>query len=122
MRPDVVVLDIKLPGMSGVEVARALRLDYPDTKVLMLTAHHYDQYVRALFAIGVHGYLLKNTSEAELVAAVRAVGRGDQVLGAEIAARISARTTGSGLGATETLTDREITEVAPPHGRNSPLY
>src|SRR4051812_20017821 len=60
LNPDVVLLDIRLPGMSGIDVARTLRQDLPDIKILMLSAYHSEQYVRALFAIGVHGYMLKN--------------------------------------------------------------
>jgi len=56
LNPDVVVLDIRLQqGMSGIDVARVLRQDLSQIKVLILSAYHYEQYVRALFAIGVHG-------------------------------------------------------------------
>ncbi len=107
--PDVVVLDVQLQGLNGVEVARALRRDLPDVKVLVLTAYPYEQYVRALFAIGVHGYLLKSASEAELIAGVRAVQRGETVLDRDISSRVARRkrtssvvTTGAG-----TLSERE---------------
>ena len=107
--PDVVVLDVQLQGLNGVEVARALRRDLPDVKVLVLTAYPYEQYVRALFAIGVHGYLLKSASDAELIAGVRAVQRGETVLDRDISARVARRertssvvTTGTG-----TLSERE---------------
>jgi DNA-binding NarL/FixJ family response regulator len=86
-RPDVVILDIRLQGLGGVEVARRLREDMPVIKILMLTAYDYDQYVRALFAIGVEGYLLKHASGDELIAAVRDVYAGKQVLSPEIEAR-----------------------------------
>src|SRR5262249_2361632 len=59
LMPDIVLLDIRLHGMSGVDVARAIRHDFPDIRILMLSAYHYEQYVRTLFAIGVHGYMLK---------------------------------------------------------------
>jgi len=109
LSPDVVVLDVQLQGLNGVEVARALRRDLPDIKVLVLTAYPYEQYVRALFAIGVHGYLLKSASDAELIAGVRAVQRGETVLDRDISARVARRertssvvTTGTG-----TLSERE---------------
>ncbi len=107
LRPDVVLLDIRLHGLSGIDVARALRQDLPDLKIVMLTGYHYEQYVRALFAIGVDGYLLKNASGSELVAAVRAVQRGEQVLSAEIATQLAGRTRASGIAAMGALTDRE---------------
>ena len=102
--PDVVILDIRLPGLGGVEVARPLREDLPATRILILTAYDYDQYVRALFAIGVEGYLLKNATGEELIAAVRDVCAGKQVLSPEIEAR-KMDEDGSHPDA---LTDREI--------------
>ncbi|MGH2442732.1 MAG: response regulator [Chloroflexota bacterium] len=102
--PDVVILDIRLGGLGGVEVARHLREHIPATKILILTAYDYDQYVRALLAIGVEGYLLKHTSGQELIAAVRRVSAGEQILSPEIEARRRSADTAH-LGA---LTDREI--------------
>jgi DNA-binding NarL/FixJ family response regulator len=108
LNPDVVVLDIRLLGMSGIEVARTLRQDLPGIKVVMLSAYHHEQYVRALFAIGVHGYLLKNASGPELTAAVHAVCRGETVLSNEVSAQIAAnQTRRSGIAANETLSERE---------------
>ena len=107
LRPDVVLLDIRLIGLNGVEVARKLRGELPEIKVLMLTAYPYEQYVRALFAIGVHGYLLKNATAAELIAGVRAVHRGESVLSAEIAAQQLSRTRTTSVVTTGTLSERE---------------
>lgn len=107
LRPDVVLLDIRLQGKSGVEVARVLRQDLPQIKVLMLTAYNYEEYVRTLFAIGVDGYLLKSDSGLELVEAVRAVCRGEQVLSAEIVRELAAAQSHGGRMATGTLSDRE---------------
>jgi DNA-binding NarL/FixJ family response regulator len=84
LRPDVILLDIRLPGKNGIDVARALRRELPETKVIILTSYNLDAYVRACFAIGVDGYLLKTATDAELVDAVRAVLRGEQVVSAEI--------------------------------------
>src|SRR2546428_11003701 len=83
LRPDVVLLDINLPDLNGVEVARTLSQDLPEIKVLILTAYNYEQYVRDLFAIGVHGYLLKSDPGLELIHAVRQVLRGGQGLSTE---------------------------------------
>ena len=109
LRPDVVLLDIRLHGSSGIDVARTLRRDLPAVKVLVLTSYPYETYVRTLFAIGVHGYLLKSASDAELIAGVRAVQRGETVLDRDISARVARRertssvvTTGTG-----TLSERE---------------
>jgi RNA polymerase sigma factor (sigma-70 family) len=108
LRPDVALLDIRLlPGLNGIDVARALRQDLPAIKVLILSAYPHETYVRTLFAIGVHGYLLKSASDAELAAAVRAVHRGEQWLSPEIAAQLANRTRRAVVRATETLTERE---------------
>ncbi len=108
LRPDVALLDIRLlPGLNGIEVARALRQDLPDIKVLILSGYPHETYVRTLFAIGVHGYLLKNASDAELAVAVRAVHHGEQWLSLEIAAQLASRTRRAVVRSTETLTERE---------------
>ncbi len=103
-RPKVVVLDIRLGGLSGVEVARQLREHLPETRILILTAYDHDQYVRALFAIGVDGYLLKYASGDELIAAVRDVAAAKQVLNPEI----ESRRRSIGLPRFDLLSDREI--------------
>lgn len=108
LRPDVILLDIRLlPGLSGIEVARALRQDFPEIKVLILTSYAQETYVRRLFAIGVHGYALKSISEEELITAVRAVYRGEQWFSPEIVAQFATQTRHNVVPATDTLTDRE---------------
>ncbi len=107
LRPDVVLLDIRLPGLSGIDDARALQRDLPDIRVIILTAYHQEQYVRALFAIGVHGFLLKTASGPELISAVHAVRRGEQVVDAEISAVLVIAQRTSGIGASGTLSARE---------------
>lgn len=106
-KPDVILLDIRLQGMNGIDVARSLRQDLPQIKILILSAYHYEQYVRALFAIGVHGYLLKSASGPELIAAVRSVYQGETVLSTEIAALLAAKTQRAGIAAVDTLSERE---------------
>jgi DNA-binding NarL/FixJ family response regulator len=85
LRPDLVLLDIRLPGTNGIEVARYLRRELQDIRVVMLSSYDLDVYVRACFAIGVHGYLVKSASDAEVVTALRAVLRGEQWVSPEIA-------------------------------------
>ena len=106
-QPDVVVLDIRLQDSSGIDLARTLRHELPQTKILILSAYHYEQYVRALFAIGVDGYLLKSASGPELIAAVHSVYNGETVLSSEIAQQIATRNYRSGIAATDTLSNRE---------------
>jgi DNA-binding NarL/FixJ family response regulator len=107
LAPDVVLLDIRLEGMGGVDVARVLRQDLPAVKLLILSAYKSESYVRALFAIGVHGYLLKSATGQELVGAVHDVYGGMTVLGPEISAQLVGPANGSGIPATKALSDRE---------------
>lgn len=78
--PDVVLLDVRLPGMSGIDVLRRLRAEHPDVKVIMLTAFAEREYVSAALAAGASGYLLKTAPGEEVVAAIRAVMSGATVL------------------------------------------
>ena len=107
LRPDIVLLDIRLHGLSGIEVARTIRQDAPDTKILILSGYYCEQYVRTLFAVGVQGYMLKNASGPELAASIRAVCRGETVLSTEISAHLVANTQRCGLAANEKLSERE---------------
>jgi len=80
LQPDVVLLDIRMPGMSGTEVTRELRRQNPTAKILILTAYEDDEYlVRALHA-GAHGYLLKSASHETLAEAIREAHSGRRVL------------------------------------------
>lgn len=80
LRPDVVLLDIRLPGISGIETTRRLHEHHPDVRVLMVTAYDDDEYVRGAFEAGAVGYLSKSAPGRELVEAVRAVAAGATVL------------------------------------------
>lgn len=106
LRPDVVLLDIRLAKGSGIDVARSLRWDMPQIKIVVLSAYGHEAYVRALFAIGVDGYLLKTVSDRELIDAMHAVHAGEQVLSAEIAAQF-ATPRRAGIDRSVTLSDRE---------------
>lgn len=77
-RPDVVVADLSMPRLGGLEVVRRLREKLPDTKVLVLTMHQEDEYVLQAVRAGASGYLVKDSAANELVAAVRSLhaGRG----------------------------------------------
>jgi DNA-binding NarL/FixJ family response regulator len=77
LKPDIILMDITMPGMSGLEATRLVRRQNPDTKVLVLTMHEGDEYFFKLLDAGASGYLIKGCSSEELVAALRAVHRGD---------------------------------------------
>jgi two-component system response regulator NreC len=76
LRPDVVVMDIALPELNGIEATRQLAKRVPNVHVLMLTMHADDVYVRQSLKAGAHGYLLKDSEDLDLIKAVKAVGAG----------------------------------------------
>ncbi len=75
--PDIVLLDINMPGMNGLEAARFLNKVAPKSRILILTMHDNKEYVKRMVASGVQGYVLKDSSPAELIAAIAAVHRGE---------------------------------------------
>ena len=87
-RPDIVVMDLAMPGMSGIEATRRLVDQLPDLGVLVLTMSDDDASVFAALRAGARGYVLKGASGDELVAAMHSVARGDAVYGAAVAGRI----------------------------------
>jgi DNA-binding NarL/FixJ family response regulator len=88
LRPDVAVLDVSMPGLNGVEVARRLREDCPACKVLALTVHEDGGYLRQLLEAGGAGYVLKRSATEDLIRAVYAVAGGGVYLDPAIAGRI----------------------------------
>src|SRR6267142_1385656 len=76
LRPAVVVMDIAMPLLNGLEATRQIRKDFPDTKVLILSAHSDDAYVEQVAGLGAAGFLLKQTSSHILAKAIRAVQKG----------------------------------------------
>jgi DNA-binding NarL/FixJ family response regulator len=91
--PDMLVVDIGLPGMNGIEVTRAVKQLRPQVSVLALTVHDDDQYVFALLEAGAAGYLLKDVEGHELVHAIEAIHAGESVLHPAIAGKVLARLT-----------------------------
>ncbi len=88
--PEVVVLDISMPGLSGLTVATELRQRAPDTRVIILSMHDNTEYVAESVRAGAHGYLLKDTAATELRGAIRAVRQGESYFSPPIASRLSA--------------------------------
>ena len=80
LRPDVVIIDIAMPKLNGIEATKQIKEMYPATAVLVLTAYDDDQYIFALLEAGAAGYLLKNVRGRELIDAIRAVYAGESVL------------------------------------------
>ena len=86
LQPDVVVMDIGMPGMNGIEATRRLVVDYPRIKVVALSAFAQKQYVLEMLEAGASAYLIKENAGSELVRALRAVVKGQKYLAPEVAA------------------------------------
>ena len=115
LSPDVAIVDIAMPVMTGIEATARIKALRPSTAVLILTGYDDDQYVFALLKSGAAGYLLKDVPSAEVVRAIRAVHAGEPVLHPAIARKVLARFAAekpmSEAAATERtlhLTDREL--------------
>ena len=104
--PDVVLMDLRMPEMDGVEAVHHIREHHPETRVLVLTTYKNDRDVLAALDAGATGYLLKDAPKATLIDAIRAAARGETVLDPEVEPIIEGRSTPP----TDTLTPRE-TEV-----------
>ena len=90
LQPDVVLTDIAMPGLTGIEAIRKLRRRHPSLPVLVLTMHADDESLFAALRAGASGYLVKGADRAELVRAILSVAAGDAVYGAAVAGRIAA--------------------------------
>ena len=78
--PDVVLMDIAMPGMDGLEATRQIKARWPEIKVLVLTMHRSDEYFFEMLKAGASGYILKGAETSDLIHAVRVVGRGEVFL------------------------------------------
>lgn len=111
-RPDVAVLDIQMPEVTGIEAARQIKAKAPQIRILVLTAYDDDPYIFAVLQAGAGGYVLKNAPASELVRAVRTVAEGGSAMDPTITAKVMAQlSSGKPPGAQATvegLTRREI--------------
>jgi two-component system response regulator DevR len=90
-RPDIVVMDVRLPDGSGVEACREIRAEAPDTRVVMLTSYPDDEAVLSAIVAGASGYLLKQIRGRDLVAALETVGRGESLLDPAVTEKVLER-------------------------------
>ncbi|KIZ39806.1 MULTISPECIES: response regulator transcription factor [Rhodopseudomonas] len=91
LRPDVAVLDLSMPGLNGIEVARKFLAACPECRVLVLTVHEDGAYLKQLLDLGVAGYVLKRSATEELIRGIHAVGAGGLYLDPAIAGRAIGR-------------------------------
>lgn len=112
IQPDVIVMDVRLPHLSGIDATRAITTRFPKIKVLILSAYDIDSYVFPLLEAGASGYLLKTSSGAELTEAIRLVYSGQITLSSSVSAKIVGRLGGRKEYQTnnmqEGLTEREM--------------
>ncbi len=110
--PDLVLMDLKMPILNGVEGTRQIRLKYPEVKILVLTTYDGDEWVFEAIKAGASGYLLKDTPRDELIKAIRGTIAGGTYLHPAIAGKVleqvSTRSTQSSKLITDKLTDREV--------------
>lgn len=109
LQPDVVVMDVAMPQLSGVEATKRIRSLAPAVRILALTAYDDEPYIFGLLDAGVTGYMLKTAESREIVRAVRAAAAGRAALDPAVATRVVARATRP-AATVETLTERE-TEI-----------
>jgi DNA-binding NarL/FixJ family response regulator len=108
LRPDVVLLDVAMPGPGAVQVMESLRETLPEVKVLVLSAFDDDEYVFGMLAAGAAGYALKDERLSSLATAIRAVGQGDTWLSPRVASKVARRAIGDRDQASDSpLTERE---------------
>jgi len=101
-RPDVVIMDVRLPDGSGIEACRAIRAELPETKVVMLTSYPDEEAVLSAIVAGASGYLLKQIRGRDLVAALETVGRGGSLLDPAVTERVLDRIRRIATGSSET--------------------
>ncbi|MCE7483231.1 response regulator transcription factor [Microbacterium profundi] len=113
LRPDVVLMDIRMPGLDGIAATEAIVAAMPDTRVLVLTTFDLDEYAFGAIRAGASGFLLKDAQRHEMTSAVRAVHRGDAALSPRVTRRLLEHlgprlpAAGTGSDPTAALTERE---------------
>ncbi|KAB8154016.1 response regulator [Kordia sp. TARA_039_SRF] len=81
---DIAVLDISMPEMNGVEAAKIIKKEYPDTKILILTMHDGSEFIHELIEIGANGYILKNRGKEEFVEALETISQGEEYIKGQV--------------------------------------
>ena len=113
LQPDVVLMDVRMPVMNGVDASARLCQDWPEAKIIILTTFDDDEYVFEGIRAGAKGYLLKDVSGEELATAIRAIAGGSALLGSSVAQRVLSQFAGLSPAKAETalsepLSDREL--------------
>ena len=110
LKPDVVLMDISMPGLNGLEAAALAARDFPESRILILSAHSSEEYVGQALRAGASGYLLKDAATVELELAIMAVARGETYLSPAVSKHVISnyvRRVGGEAGSLELLTPRQ---------------
>lgn len=111
-RPDLVLMDLKMPGMNGIEATRQIHLHYPTVKVLVLTTYDDDEWVFDALRAGAAGYLLKDTPRADVIKAIRGTVAGKTFVDPAVAGKLLSQVAGTPARPptllTDQLTEREV--------------
>ncbi len=110
LRPDIILLDIQMPELDGISVARQLAASHPEIKIIMLTMYRQDQHLIDAIKAGVKGYLLKDADAEELLSVIQRVEQGESALDPSLTARVfeAVRRPTAMPGMVEPLTEREL--------------
>jgi DNA-binding NarL/FixJ family response regulator len=100
-RPDVTLMDVRLPGMSGIEATEAIRAVYPEARIIVLSTYISDEEVYAALKVGAMAYLVKSVAREELIQAVRKAAAGRRHVPADLAARLADRMSRASLSGRE---------------------
>lgn len=118
MRPDMILMDLKMPGMNGIEAARAIKATMPQCKILILTGVDADATIFEALESGIEGYILKEVPPEELVRAVRTVASGEAYLHPAVTRKVLAKFNQGRPGANTLAENNNNTYYAQPSGRN----
>lgn len=108
-RPDVVLMDLRLPGMSGIQTTQAIRAEFPEARVIMLSTYVCDEEIYAALQAGAMAYLVKSVQREELAEAIRKAAAGRRHIPAEVAARLAERVARTQLSPREVEVVRLLT-------------
>jgi DNA-binding NarL/FixJ family response regulator len=100
-RPDVTLMDVRLPGMSGIAAIEAIRTEYPDARIIALSTYISDEEVYAALKVGAMAYLVKSVAREELIQAIRKAAAGRRHVPADLAARLADRMSRASLSGRE---------------------